>query len=213
MQDSKGKNFYELVWLPLPSLNQYIIHPERIKNKLTQEESPITSNPIFTNIITHNNNQFKAIGYNTQFKNQPIENIKQVYGIILNSKNQLLLVKQKSGLYLLPGGGRETGESLLQTLQRELMEEAAITIDLNTIQEGFWQQIYKQENDQWILDVIQVRYCVRLKSQLQFIVDPDGGIIYQIWIDIDKLNEYLDWGSSNETIKQIAQKIRKPKLN
>ena len=53
----------------------------------------------------------------------------RVAAFILNSKNELLLVKhEKNGrsYWLLPGGGVEFGESLKQALKRELKEELSI---------------------------------------------------------------------------------------
>jgi ADP-ribose pyrophosphatase YjhB (NUDIX family) len=47
-----------------------------------------------------------------------------VGGLVLNSKNEILLVKENNsmikGLYKLPGGFSETGESLLEGCRREV---------------------------------------------------------------------------------------------
>lgn len=47
------------------------------------------------------------------------------YAIILNGQQQLLTIKEPTGIFL-PGGGQDEGESLPQTLRRELEEELSV---------------------------------------------------------------------------------------
>ncbi|WP_315906526.1 NUDIX domain-containing protein [Priestia koreensis] len=47
---------------------------------------------------------------------------KGVYGVIVNKEKKVLTVKHR-GLYFLPGGGVEGGETNEQCLQREMIEE------------------------------------------------------------------------------------------
>jgi len=50
-----------------------------------------------------------------------------VDGIVLNEKNEILLVKNRlSGSWTLPGGQVETGENLIEALVREIKEESGI---------------------------------------------------------------------------------------
>lgn len=52
----------------------------------------------------------------------PLDLITSVRALVIGS-NQVLVVRDPGGYHLLPGGRRETGETLLQTLRRELLEE------------------------------------------------------------------------------------------
>lgn len=51
-----------------------------------------------------------------------------VKAIVIDNENNIALLKAR-GHYLLPGGGIETGESAIDALHRELMEEIGCNID------------------------------------------------------------------------------------
>lgn len=54
-------------------------------------------------------------------------------GVIINSKNEVLFIKQRNGPYagnwLLPGGGIEYGETALNAAKREVMEETGVKVE------------------------------------------------------------------------------------
>ena len=58
----------------------------------------------------------------------PLNFVTSVRAIVLKDEN-VLVVRTLSGLHIEPGGRREAGETLLQTLQREVLEEAGWTIE------------------------------------------------------------------------------------
>lgn len=54
------------------------------------------------------------------------------YGVVVDKKKILLVMKKKGpyrGLLDLPGGGLEFGESILEALKREFIEEVCLSID------------------------------------------------------------------------------------
>ena len=51
----------------------------------------------------------------------------QVSGYIFNDKNEMLIVRNKD-TWTVPGGHPEKGETRIQTLKRELMEEGYVTL-------------------------------------------------------------------------------------
>lgn len=59
-----------------------------------------------------------------------MEKITIASAMILNNKNEILLVRKKGSTYFqLPGGKIKNNESYFQTLQRELQEEINLTIE------------------------------------------------------------------------------------
>lgn len=58
----------------------------------------------------------------------PLDFVTSVRGVV-TSADQVLVVRDPESLHILPGGHREDGETLLETLRRELLEETGWTID------------------------------------------------------------------------------------
>ncbi|MBX9976316.1 NUDIX hydrolase [Cytobacillus firmus] len=65
-------------------------------------------------------NQIKGLDYKIR---------KGAYAVIFNSENEkVLTVQNQSGHYFLPGGGIEKGESEIECLKREVLEETGYEI-------------------------------------------------------------------------------------
>ena len=137
-----------------------------------------------------------------------IGNVSQVYSFILNdNKTQLLIAKHRKGPYTLPGGHVEKGETLIQTLIREIKEETNKEIFEDEIIPFFYQKTFRKKlNSDWEKDEIQVRYITFVKNNDKFISDPDGDIVENEWINIEDLEKYLDWG---KTTKMVLSEIKK----
>ena len=87
------------------------------------------------------------------------EKYTQVSGYIFNDKNQLLIVKNGK-TWTIPGGHPEEGESQLETLNRELMEEACVTLkDINYL--GAVEVVEKGEILTSVSVVILDEACIR----------------------------------------------------
>jgi len=59
-----------------------------------------------------------------------------VGGVVMNSKEQFLLIKEKRGIYLgwkFPGGLADPNEDIFQTAQREVLEETGVETDFETV--------------------------------------------------------------------------------
>jgi ADP-ribose pyrophosphatase YjhB (NUDIX family) len=58
----------------------------------------------------------------------PIEFVTSVRAIVLHDSS-VMLVRAPDGTHILPGGRRESGEALIDTLMREVLEETGWTIE------------------------------------------------------------------------------------
>ncbi len=94
----------------------------------------------------------------------------RVYGIVINSKNEILLCREHfngHSFVKFPGGGLEYGEGTHDCLHREFKEELDLAIEINEhiYTTDFFQQSAFFPTDQ----VIAIYYKVTLKNE---IVDP-----------------------------------------
>ena len=72
------------------------------------------------------------------------------YGIVRHEDKILMLTTWQNGRFCLPGGGIEPWETNVQALQRELMEEAGIQVEVGSLvhfQEDFF--YYDPAEDAW----------------------------------------------------------------
>lgn len=117
----------------------------------------------------------------------------QVSGYIFNDNNQLLIVKN-GNTWTIPGGHPELNETQVKTLNRELMEEAYVTIkDAHYI--GAVEVI---ENGK---TYYQLRYTAKLNEILPF--KQEWEICERLFIDLDELPKYIKWWNGTTFKAQI----------
>ena len=54
-------------------------------------------------------------------------------GIVLNEKDEILMVKTYRGGWVFPGGQVEVGENIIDALKREIMEETGVEIEVKEL--------------------------------------------------------------------------------
>lgn len=122
------------------------------------------------------------------------EKYTQVSGYVFNEKNQLLIVKNGK-TWTIPGGHPEIGETTIQTLTRELMEEACVTLkDINYL--GAVEVVEKGEI------YYQLRYTAKLDEIKPF--KEEWEINEREFIDLKDLNKYISWSNGIAFSAQIA---------
>lgn len=117
-----------------------------------------------------------------------------VYGAIIHD-GKIALVKKAcggyKGLYDLPGGGIERGETPVETLHRELMEEVGVKVVNEKILTAVSKTFQWDVNDELIQDLhhIGILYTVEMEGN-ELKTDADGlDSLGGVWLDIDKIEE------------------------
>jgi len=59
----------------------------------------------------------------------PLEYVASVRGVVF-CRDRVLVMRNRDGVHVLPGGQREGDETLVETLQREVLEEAGWTVEV-----------------------------------------------------------------------------------
>src|SRR3989344_5732249 len=141
----------------------------------------------------HENNDFSKL-----------KNVKQVYGVCLNRKGELLIIKTKEH-WSLPGGTPEQGETFEQTLRREVDEEGDIDID-NIIPIGY--NKIEQTKDEKKEVFYQLRYVANITKLKKQTIDPaTGKIPERKFINPKDFLYYCPWGRQGEAM--IKKAVRK----
>ena len=70
----------------------------------------------------------EVIGFEVIPEDEKVIYRQAVRAIVLNRDHQVVMIRSRKGDYSFPGGGLEEGESQLETLRREALEEAGIVI-------------------------------------------------------------------------------------
>jgi 8-oxo-dGTP pyrophosphatase MutT (NUDIX family) len=131
---------------------------------------------------------------------------KQVYGIVFNYKNEVLIIEE-NGKWQIPGGTPEMDETGEQTLTRELMEEA--DVKLKDIQFIGAQKVeflkYGNPNHNEGDRFYQLRYIANLDELLPTTPDPDGGETYpRKFVGFEELIELIPWGNTGKAMFETA---------
>ena len=116
--------------------------------------------------------------------------IRQVYAYCFDDTGRVLLYED-NGIYGLPGGTPEPGETAQVTLAREGLEETQITLAA-AIYLGY-QEVTSEEQPPFS----QLRYAARIERFLPRRPDPDNGRTYgRLLTPIARAPALLNWGVS-----------------
>ncbi len=114
-------------------------------------------------------------------------------GAIIINNNQLLMVRNdKSSHYYSVGGRVRIGESSIEALKREIIEEIGHELkigDLAVIQESFYEFGCDKERFHEICFFYKVDYDENKPLRSAGFTE-ERGVEYFKWLDIDKLDEY-----------------------
>ena len=117
----------------------------------------------------------------------------QVSGYVFNNNNELLIVKN-GNTWTIPGGHPEAGETKEETLNRELMEEACVTLkDINYL--GAVEVVENGET------YYQLRYTAKVNELLPF--KQEWEICERKFVNLSELPNYIKWANGQTFAAQI----------
>lgn len=116
----------------------------------------------------------------------------QVSGYIFDNDNNMVIVKSEN--WTIPGGHPEKGETPLETLNREVMEEACITIkDIKYLGAV---EVVENGNTYY-----QLRYTAHVDEILPF--KKEWEVSAREFVSLSNLQDYIAWANGKSFINQI----------
>lgn len=136
----------------------------------------------------------------------------QVYGIIFNDIGEILLIQEK-GKWKIPGGTPKDNETAIETLKRELLEEADVQVTdilpLGVQKIDYPNNPNKAEGDLYF----QYRFVCLVDKLLDPTPDPDTGIINpRMFVPSKKITEHVKWGEVGKAMFGDAIKLFEDKI-
>jgi mutator protein MutT len=116
--------------------------------------------------------------------------------IIQDNQGRILLQRRSDyGNWGLPGGAMETGESVEETMKREVLEETGLTVsecDLYTVYSGSRMKYRYPDGN----EVVFVMFIFNVKADLAGRIDEDGKTL--IFNDVDRESLKLEFKEIEE---------------
>lgn len=158
-------------------------------------------NPDIKSSFVYDGQIYQVEWYTVTHKNEiPNLDWKQIYAVgDLNGLVPLVTNATSSKQYNLPGGSTEPGETLEQTLKREILEECNMEV-LSWEPLGY--QIITEPSGEI---VPQFRAYAKLRKIGEFTNDPGGNVIANTLFHIDQVNEKIGYGDVGERLVGLAR--------
>lgn len=125
--------------------------------------------------------------------------ITQGYGLCVNENREVVIVSGDEGkTWTLPGGSVEPGETVWQTLEREVAEEA--DIEISGIKFLGLQKVTDEGRVYY-----QARFFCRVERVLPQTIDPaKGKVLMRRFVPIATLNQVLKWGNVADELVRLS---------
>lgn len=126
----------------------------------------------------------------------------QVYAIgNLDGRVPLITSLMCEKEFNLPGGRTEPGETIEQTIAREIIEEC----NMRVIE---WQPLgYQHLTEPDGKQIFQFRVYAKLEKIGEFVNDPGDGVIKNTIVNLSQVNSLIKYGEIGERMVKLAKKI------
>ena len=129
----------------------------------------------------------------------------QVYAVCFNTHNDILVIDDSGqGLWKIPGGTPEAGETPEQTLARELLEEADVAL-AEMLPIGVQRvETFIPDKNQPIV-YYQWRFAGRIEKIFPQTPDPStGNTNERKFVPLSKINNVVNWGNPGKAMFRSA---------
>ncbi len=136
--------------------------------------------------------------------------ITQVYGICFDDSGNILTCRESSdGKWQIPGGTPEKGESIEETLIREVEEE--VDVEIRDIHPLGVQRVDSPDNPSSEGDLFyQVRCVCRVKNVNDQTPDPASGNTWERkFVPAEEITDYVQWGEIGDAMFKDAIDLEK----
>ena len=114
---------------------------------------------------------------------------------LVNYKSEIVLILHEKGSWNFPGGHMEAGENAMETLLRELDEEADVKAKPEAVEPVLLVKTFTMPDDEWIEDETQLICYAEIDELPPLTPDPDEDIIDRKLVSVDEIYEYIMWDS------------------
>ncbi|MFA7193624.1 MAG: NUDIX domain-containing protein [Candidatus Paceibacterota bacterium] len=160
---------------------------------------------IFEKAITYKKERCDVVHKNTNdFSAIPDELIKKAHGVCIHNNKILLVLHPEWNIWSIPGGGRDEGETIIETLHREVLEET--NCNVVSLEPIAYQKIQASDGDLYYATF----YLCDVVPEGDFVEDVAGNITEIKWISFDEYKNYIeDKTFKLEVIKEALAQYNK----
>lgn len=127
--------------------------------------------------------------------------------VVLNEDNEVLLIQRGKepniGLWTIPGGRQEPGETLQETARREILEETGVKIGPLVLVDVV-DLIRRNDDGSLLRHYALIDYAARYVSGEP---TPGGDAAQVAWVPVDAIEERVTWQETVRIIREAASKL------